>query len=325
MDRPRQRVTALTVGLCLLLSRGAIAQDSTPTGESAPEQTASLDDATRFAQARSFYEAGSFEQCRETFSDLLNPQSERRLQDVSVIESARVYYAACLIALKDFDAAEEQMEAALRENPLMGGPSPVVFPKPVVDFFFSVRAKLQTEINQQEQERFDRLREDWERNQRIVDELRTRVAQLEREASKESVIQKNSRYLAAVPFGVGQFQNGNDGLGWVLLVSESLMAGTAIAAVSIELGLHTQAQGGKNVGADTDAPKVARRVSSTALVAWLITSAAGIVEAQLNYVPETRLGERPRKDAGARRSGFGISPVVTAEPGTATFGLVGHF
>ena len=325
MDRPRQRVTALTVGLCLLMAQGARAQDSTPTGESAPEQSASLDDATRFAQARSFYEAGSYQQCRETFKDLLDRESDRRLQDGSVIESARVYYAACLIALKEFDAAEAQMEAALRENPLMGGPSPVVFPKPVVDFFFSVRAKLQTEINQQEQARFDKLRQDWERNQRIVDELRTRVARLEQEANNETVVQKNSRLFAAVPFGVGQFQNDNDGLGWILLVSEALMAGTTIAAVSIELGLHSQAEGGRNVGEDTDAPQVARDVSRISLAALLVTAAAGIVEAQLNFVPEIRLGERPRKEGGAGRSGLGLSPVITAEPGSATLGLFGRF
>ena len=50
-----------------------------------------------------------------------------------------------------------------------------------------------------------------------------RLAMLEKLASEETVTSGSSRWLALVPFGVGQFQNGQTALGWTFLATESLL------------------------------------------------------------------------------------------------------
>ena len=56
-------------------------------------------------------------------------------------------------------------------------------------------------------------------------------------ASQESVVVRHSRWIAALPFGVGQFQNGQEGLGYALLVSEALLAGASITSGVIYMEL----------------------------------------------------------------------------------------
>ena len=46
-----------------------------------------------------------------------------------------------------------------------------------------------------------------------------------------------TRWLALVPFGAGQFQNGEKNLGYVFLSSELLLAGSTVLTLGIETHL----------------------------------------------------------------------------------------
>lgn len=72
-----------------------------------------------------------------------------------------------------------------------------------------------------------RLRRENELARRRAEQREYREQQLEKLAREESLVASNSRYIATIPFGVGQFQNGDEAVGALFLVSETLLLATA--------------------------------------------------------------------------------------------------
>lgn len=249
-------------------------------------------------RARSFYQSGRYDSCASAYGELFERESE--LKDKlsrDALEQARVHYAACLLALGNRPEAEQQVRAALRANPLMAAPDPVVFPAQVRDLFFKVKADFVEEIRRAQEARLRQARlRDAERLARQRSE-RERVQRLEALAATETLVHRNQRWIAAIPFGVGQFQNGDRALGTVFLVTELGLVGAAVAAASVELSLHSQADGGRRTW---EADKFNRAIATTRAVslwsgvAFVGMAALGILEAQLNFIEEIPTGVRPR-------------------------------
>jgi hypothetical protein len=250
------------------------------------------------------------------------------------VERARVYYAACLIAIGKEKEADEQFRSAILDNPQIATPSSIVFPGAVVDRFLRVRATMLDELRRSQEERARVARAEAERAAERARQERSRVEALERLASQEAMIEKNRRWLATVPFGVGQFQNGDTALGAVFLTSEALLAATAVTAVSVQLSLYSAAQGGNRLSTTeardiTANLRTAQSVFLVSTAGFLATAAGGIVEAHLSFVPETPAGVRKRPASAlpaARQSkpasvSFGAAPVA----GGAAIGLSGVF
>jgi hypothetical protein len=186
------------------------------------------------------------------------------------------------------------------------------------------------EIRMADEARARRDEEQVAEARRRAEAERQRVARLEILAGQETIIVKNQRWIASVPFGVGQFQNRDTALGVVFLASELIAAGTAITATSIELSLHSQAAGGRGL---TDPSQVEllndRLVAAhyTALIAsgvFLLTAVGGVVEAHLSFVPEFREGVRKRAPSPEAPK-VSVTPVVGALPGAAHVGIFGRF
>lgn len=286
-----------------------------------------LDEGAAFARARSFYEASDYKGCEDAFSRLLRPDAANRLRSRNLIEQARTYYAACLMGLGQPRDAEEQLKAAIANNPLMPAPDPLVFPALFVDRFFAVRSRMMEEIRRAEERRVERLRREAEAAQRQDAAVLARLAELERMALRESVVQRNSRWIAAIPFGVGQFQNREPGWGWFFLTSELVLAGAATAAVSVQLSLHSQAGGGttsKDTEEINNRLELAHRIEVVSLAGLLGMSTIGVVQAQLAFVPEFRLPDRERKD-GKASAKLRVRPSAVPTAGGAVFGLSGRF
>jgi hypothetical protein len=285
----------------------------------------------QLARATAYYEAGQYAQCAEAFAGMLDDPEKVRALSPRARDQAHVYDAACLIAIGKTDAANERFRSAIRENPQMAVPSAVVFPPAVIERFVVVRSELMEEIRRSEQERMTRERAAAEEARKRAEAERRRVVTLEKLASEETIITKNRRWMASVPFGVGQFQNRDYTLGAIFLASETLLLATAITATSIELANVSEAQGGggltnpeaerlnKNI-------KAAQIVSLSATGALLLVMAGGIAQANLGFVPEFRDGTRPRKipkvSPSARPS---FQPLVTPTAHGATIGLGGAF
>ena len=89
-------------------------------------------------------------------------------------------------------------------------------------------AAIQAEKVRQAQAAQAKLEEEKQRQAR-------RLAMLEELASTETVIERHSRWFALVPFGAGQFQNGQTAEGWLFLIGEGLLAGGSVVASGLSV------------------------------------------------------------------------------------------
>jgi hypothetical protein len=155
-----------------------------------------------------------------------------------------------------------------------------------------------------------------------------RVAGLERLAQLETEVTPKTRWLALVPFGVGQFQNGEKALGYVFLTSELLLAASTLTTLGVETHLvlaTSQADKPKqSVNGTLTDWKTALEFSS---YAWLGVTAIGVVEAQLAFVPEQRrIRKRPLPpELRPTTSALSVLPNAMPVPGGAVLGVVGRF
>jgi hypothetical protein len=277
------------------------------------------DDATELERAKASYDAARYAEGAERFKEILNPGSPTALKDPGAIERAQAYYAACLIALDRIPEANEQIEKIYRNNSRFV-PDPVAFPGKVVDRFFDVKRKI-----------FDQLAVEQQAKDAAQDkqkkELQAYIATLQPLAGQESVVVRHSRWLAAVPFGVGQFQNGQDGLGYAFLVSEALLAGASITTGVIYMQLladytRQQSQPGQiNYPDLKDRVNTAMSLNLYSTLALGVIGAAGIAHAELTFVPEvkeTRARPIPKPPAS-------VVPTVAPGPTGVVLGVVGRF
>lgn len=206
---------------------------------------------------------------------------------VLVIES-RKYLAAAYVFVSRRDAAEDQFELLLGADPTYEL-DVASFPIEVVELFSNIR---------------DRLRTERERDAALAEAAAVHARDQERIAALISLSEEDleieverSRWVAALPFGVGQFDRGDDGLGAFFLVSESLF----FVAAAVSLGIHTYALDlarGLGSGDDARYAELQRTLLGTEITNWISVGAcailmgAGILEAQLNFQPTRRVRHR---------------------------------
>ncbi len=241
------------------------------------------------------YESGEYARCAKDFAVLLDPKSTRALRDPHIIETARVYYAACLIGIGQGKQAEKPLRDAIHDNPQMKPPDSTIFPQPVINKFLSVRQSQLEYIHEQEQKRIKAAQAQAQQAQKAQKERRERIARLKQLASDETVVTKNSRWLAAIPFGVGQFQNRQPALGWTFLTTETLLAGTTLAMVALQSQYAHQAFDPGKAAALKRNSKTAQTVLVASWWSFAGVAALGIVQAEIAYKPEFYDGTRKRK------------------------------
>lgn len=285
-----------------------------------------LTDEGELSKVVSLYEAGKYEECASALGALLDLKSRQRLRDRAVVENARIYHAACLIGSGQIEAADEPLRDAIRDNMQMKAPDSLVFPPPVIERFLRVRQSLYDEIRRAEEVRLRKARAESER--RIEQERAEgeRILELERLATQELVITKNRRWIAFLPFGAGQFQNGNDGLGWVFLTNEAVLGATALTSLAVYSHFDARARELQNPSnnAVVDTWFTLFKVTSYSFFA---VAALGVLEAQLSFVPEVRERRvRPLPPKLQRKTSFtGLQPMVGAEAGGVLLGISGKF
>jgi hypothetical protein len=93
-------------------------------------------------------------------------------------------------------------------------------------------------------------------------------------------VEAKSRWIASVPFGAGQFQNGNDDLGWALLITETVLLGSSVA-------LYVAHEDLRGVVPESEAKLVVEEEAALRIGNWIslglfaAVATAGIFEAQL--------------------------------------------
>ncbi len=291
------------------------------------------DDAQELELAKNRFNAGQYDEAHQQFSRLLEPSLPTcdkgqagmcRLADADLIERTRVLDAATLIALKRPGLADAQIEKVLRQNPAYA-PSPALFPQEVVDRFTEVRGRLREELEKlAEQQAHEALK------RRLADqqarEAQERwIADLQRLAGQEKRIEANSRWLAMIPLGVGQYQNGDTRLGVLFTTSELVLGATSLVSAMIVQNYYTGFDRTRacnldcyaGLNSDIRAAALVNQISIGALVGVAL---AGVIQAQIAFVPE-KVTTRPRTLPPRPR----VAPTVSMDPSNVGVGIVGHF
>ena len=281
--------------------------------------SARADDASQLEGGITSYEAENYEQCIERFGNMLAPGGGGEISPGPLRSRARMYYAACLLAKKQDDAADRQMEQLVRDDTRFR-PDRAAFPLRVLDRFNEVLGRMKAEIERIERERLAAEEAERRRREEIRRREGARTAEIERMAREETIIRQNSRWTAVVPFGVGQFQNGQRALGWALLGTEAALALASAGAYLVEYQIVRDYKQGVTVRDDAVRKQdQAVLVNRLAFGALLAVAAAGVVHAELTFVPQL-------KDKRERALPPPIvSPTAELLPGGAALGVGGTF
>ena len=270
------------------------ATDSTAVATSAAATSDAPDSSDLGSEAAlsrniSLYESGRYEDCAKELKATLTANAQKKDLRPESAEQAQTYLAACLLASGKPDEADSVFTEAIRNNPQVRAPDSLIFPQSVVNRFLQVRERLQAYIRNQEQAH---IREAERRAQR-QDEEKKKEARMTRQlrvlAAQETVVEKNRRWLATVPFGVGQFQNRDLAAGWIFLGLETALLGTAVTAMTIDERLANRVQE-PNINLDELRSKrqEAWRVLVASTWSFGLVAVTGIVHAHWRFVPERR-------------------------------------
>lgn len=273
---------------------------------------AAADELEEFEQAREAYEQARYERAIKRFEALVGGE-EPRLRSPPLILESRKYLAASYLFAGQPERAEEQFERLLRQDPDYEL-DPVVFPREVHDVFASVRERLSEERAQKEEARRNRLGAARERRRELERQSR-RIEQLEEVARTEVVREENSRWIATIPFGVGQFQNGHRRLGMTLAIAEGVLAATSLTTFFLHRSVLATDLGPPPEGCSRDdvdfCNRLDRREKAYRYTNWASTgllvgvAALGILDAHLRFVPHT---ERTRRREVPPEVQIGVGP-----------------
>jgi hypothetical protein len=172
---------------------------------------------------------------------------------------------------------------------------PAVDPQVAVNFFETIR--------KEQVERYEVLvrkaREEAERKQR------EEAARAQRILVERQIIRR-SRFIAMVPFGVGQYQNGDRGKAIAFGVTEGALALLSIASYIADVARFPN--GEYNPGEEA-AVNALVGLEVSAGVAAIAVGIIGIIEAQVRLKPETIIEREllsPKKKSSFMFSPFGV-------------------
>lgn len=261
----RHACAALAVLVCLVLPSVARA------GE--------IDD---FQHARDAYTAHDWARAVEAFEALVGTEPPA-LHTELLIQESRKYLAVAYVFVGRRDAARGQFERLLTADPAYELDA-AQFPEEVVELFTSVRDRLQREAADAEAARAAAaaLAAERERSARLL-----AIADSDVEASVAT-----SRLLALVPFGAGQFQNGDEGLGWLFFTTEALFGlgafGTLVAHQAIA-GSFNPSDPSSGLRSPESRDRVNTALLATEVTNWTcaglfaIFAIVGIIQSQLDF------------------------------------------
>jgi tetratricopeptide (TPR) repeat protein len=254
------------------------------------------DELSDFEAARRNYDKQSYAKAARGLESLVGGVIPRARNPVVRLEARKYLGATYLFLGKDGDA-REQFRLLLEEDPDYDI-DPVAFPEAVVETFQEVQAEVTAELAQKEA--LDAARQQRERASELEEliEQQQRIQALEELAATETTEKVNSRWIAALPWGIGQFQNENRKLGIMFAVTESAFLAASIATFIGHNSLRDENPAPSEIARAQRVEKALRIgnwVSVGALVSFYI---AGVIEAEVRFKPvirSTRKRELPEE------------------------------
>lgn len=210
--------------------------------------------------------------------------------DRAVLLESRKYLAACYLFLGRATDADRQFELLLAQEPDYRVDA-AVFPREVVDRFEAVRRRFEAERAREREAAVAEAEARLAAERQRLEEERARYEELFQIAATSVVLRENSRVVAALPFGIGQFQNRRRRLGRFFAVAESL-------ALGMYVGSYAWHQSLRDVQTEDElrwlnSLQALRIINWTAGAMFLSLAITGSVEAEVNFVP-TRSSSIPR-------------------------------
>ena len=267
-------------------------------------------------KARAAYLARNYAEAEARLLVLVDPKAG--LKELSLLSQARMYLAAVLLAQGKREEATAAFEKLILDDSVFE-PDPLSFPGEVINTFFDVRAQLQERMRQNA---IDRARLEVERRALAEEERRKQeawLAKVKQMAQEEKITVRNNRLLAFIPFGAGQFQNGESVLGWTFLVSEAAL----VLGTGVTIPMYAYARGrAEDEALANDIDRKAqlyqdradniRTLNLSLAGAFAAVAITGIVQANLTYVPE-RVETKRRDLPPISRITPVVSPLARAE------------
>lgn len=302
---------------------------------------AAADQAQEFDVAKARFDRGLYEEASKLLEVLLDPRKPPCADgltnggcsaiDPELVERARGMYVTCLVPLGRYDDADAQIAMILRENPAFS-PSPAVFPAEVVDRFTMMRGRMRDELDTLVRERAERERLKREAESQARQAELARLAELQRLAGEETVVERRSRWIAALPMGVGQLQNDDTALAIVFAGAEAV-AGITSIVTGVIVADHATVDIKETVllpdgsrRAVYDDVALNESIAQTTLVnrvafgTWVGLTVLGIVQAQIAFEPE-KITKRPRRE----RPPSQVTPTLAFDGSGAFVGAAGSF
>lgn len=268
-----------------------------------------------FDLARRAYEAQDYDQAIVYFEALVGGAVPRLASPTLVLE-ARKYLGASYLFVGRRDAARDQFEQLLRADRTYVL-DPLRFPVEIVELFEATRERVEFELDQEAQRAALMAERDVERARA---EALLEIADRPVEARVE-----HSRLLALLPFGIGQFQNGDEGGGWGFLISETAFVLVGAGGLIWYTALQEQVRQAYAVASpddlvlfDTfsDLSLAAQVLNLIGMSTAALLAVGGIIEAQVSFVDSHTVPARidiPPELRGTPEADGELDP-IPAEP-----------
>jgi hypothetical protein len=260
---------------------------------------------SEYTRGRAAFEGGDYASAIEILRPLLYP--EPRLQSEGEIAAAHRMLGVAHLFERQRDQAAQEFRRLLQLRPDYRMDSRLD-PPLVVDFFNGILKEQEAELAE-----LSRKRAEAEADEQRRLDARNGPITVERR------FLRNSRTLAFLPFGAGQFQNGQRAKGWVFLGAQGFLGGVSLAAFATNFALHglrpvLRCEAAADPGFRASGcspgyrPTKDRSRSQLLLKVQLLSGALffaaaiwGVTDAILNYQPEVEILP-PDKRESARAS-----------------------
>jgi tetratricopeptide (TPR) repeat protein len=262
------------------------------------------DELSDFESARRNYDKQNYAKAARGLESLVGGVVPRATSPVVRLES-RKYLGATYLFLGKKEAAREQFRALLEEDPEYDI-DPVAFPEAVVQTFQEVQQEVAAK--RAREDALEAVRRQREQSDEVEELIRQqeRIGALEELAAVETVEKVNSRWIAALPFGIGQFQNQDRPLGIMFAVTESAFLVASIATFIGHNSLRDENPAPSEIDRARRVERALRIGNWVSVGAFLSFAVAGVIEAEVRFKPvirTTRKRELPEDTRSPQTTG----------------------
>jgi hypothetical protein len=260
---------------------------------------------TDLRRARSSFVQGRFAETVRILRAILYPRP-RLVRDDDIVAARELLGVSHFLA-RDFGASRDEFERLLLEHRPSHRLDPLVHPPDVIDMF----DKLRDELTEKRVAAETRLAEEAKRRAEAERLRREEEAKRLRERREYLIarVETRSKFVNLLPFGAGQFQNGETGKGAALLVSQVLMLGANIASyVAIEA---LRGSDGRFAAGDVTRAKGLQTIQLSSVAVFGSLVLYGVIDAFARFNPARTTFERLDKPPKGYRPPSRPSGAVT--------------